>query len=283
MTFSLSDSITALVRLALAEDIGRGDITTAATIPKNQQCVFKVIAHQAMCVCGTPLVPILLQEVFGKEIPFTLHVQEGDKVKAGTVLLEGEALAQTILSVERVMLNFLQHLSGVATFTSRYVEAIQGSQAQIFDTRKTIPGLRGLEKYAVKIGGGVNHRLRLDDAVLIKDNHIALNETLSLTVRKAKEYVDDGILIEVECDTLEQVKEALMTEADRIMLDNMSLEDMQKAVKMNAGKKKLEASGNINLDTIEKVAKTGVDYISVGKLTHSAPAVDIGMDIVFLT
>lgn len=281
MSFPFSDSLRSLVMQALAEDIGEGDITSQATIPEDQLCTFTIVAHRKMRVCGTPLIEYLFNDIGNKNVDITLNVKEGDKLEQGDVIATGRAEARYVLSIERVLLNFLQHLSGVATYTAKFVKAVKGTDVQILDTRKTLPGLRELDKYAVRVGGGVNHRMRLDDAVLIKDNHIALNGTLSQAVAKAKQFVAAGVMIEVECDTLKQVAEALTTEADRIMLDNMSFDEIQEAVSLNAGKKILEASGNIDLDSIRLVAETGVDYISIGKLTHSAPAVDIGMDISF--
>ena len=206
----------------------------------------------------------------------TLEVADGDKITAGTVIARLEGPAGGLLSAERTALNFLQTLSGIATLTGAYVDRIEGTGAVLLDTRKTLPGLRSLSKYATVIGGAVNHRMRLDDGVLIKDNHIAVAGSVGEATRRAKAA---GLKdIEVECDTIEQVKEALESGADRLLLDNMPINVLSEAVKVAAGRAPLEASGGVTLETIHKIAETGVDYISVGAITLSAPAVDIGLD-----
>jgi nicotinate-nucleotide pyrophosphorylase (carboxylating) len=207
-------------------------------------------------------------------------VNDGERVKAGAAMGRVEGPARGLLAVERTALNFLQHLSGIATLTAQYAERIAGTRAVLLDTRKTTPGLRALEKHAAQLGGARNHRLRLDDGVLIKDNHINVCGSIVVAVKRARAGVPVLTKIEVECDTLEQVKEALAAGADVILLDNMGLDDLRRAVILSGGRIPLEASGGVRLENIRAIAETGVDFISVGRITQSAPAVDIGLDAV---
>lgn len=270
-----------LLHAALEEDIGRGDITSNLTIDNHLQAEFILSNRAALVVCGLSIAARIFHLV-DDTIELTCHYTDGSKIEAGGKLLSGRGPAKSILAAERTALNLLQHLSGIATLTERYVSAIEGTKAVILDTRKTIPGLRGLQKYAVKTGGGRNHRLRLDDGILIKDNHISICGSITEAVRKARAGSPSLTAIEVECDTLEQVREAAATEANVIMLDNMGEAMLRQAVELVNGKALLEASGNVSLENIRTIAETGVDFISIGKLTHSAPACDIGLDIVIL-
>lgn len=268
------------IKLALKEDIGRGDITSLLTIPKNTQARFQIRAREPMILCGAPIAVNVFRHLSKK---LSLHVPfpEGTKLKAGDVLLEGQGNVHVILAGERVALNLLRISCGVATITHRFVEEIASTKAQILDTRKTIPNLRILQKYAVTVGGGKNHRFGLDDAILIKDNHISAAGSLTEAVKRAKfsRKRPASMKIEVECDTLGQVQEALAIGVDIILLDNMDKATLTKAVSLVKGQIPLEASGNVNLDTVLGIAKTGVDFISVGMITHSTPNVDIGLDI----
>ena len=268
--------IKAAVDTALAEDLGRGDITTEAVIPASTRLRLVMTSRQDIVVAGLPVA----LEVFKRLAPdadITLEVADGDKISTGTVIARLEGPAAALLSGERTALNFLQTLSGIATLTRAYVDRIDGTGAVLLDTRKTLPGLRALSKYATAIGGATNHRLALDDGVLIKDNHIAVAGSAGEATRRAKAA---GLKdVEVECDTIEQVKEALEAGADRLLLDNMPPDVLSEAVKVTDGRAPLEASGGVNLETIRGIAETGVDYISVGAITQSAPAVDIGLDL----
>ena len=274
-TLSTAD-INASVSIALTEDIGIGDITTKAVIPLDTQIKLIITPRQDIVLAGLPLAV----EVFKRLAPdaiFSSKVKEGESLNAGDIIASLSGPASGILSGERTALNMLQTLSGIATLTRSFVNLIQNTDVVLLDTRKTLPGLRCLSKYATRIGGATNHRMRLDDGVLIKDNHIAVVGSPGKAIELAKlEGLKD---IEVECDTLEQVKEALEAGADRLLLDNMTLSLLTKAVDWVGHRIPLEASGGVNLDTIRAIAETGVDYISVGAITQSAPAVDIGMDL----
>lgn len=265
-----------VIDAALAEDIGRGDLTSQATLPENTQLSLVMAAREKLVVVGL----MIAEQVFLRLAPdarILRLVEEGDKVKAGAHLMTLEGPARGLLTAERTALNLVQLLSGIATKTRRFVDAIDGTGAVLLDTRKTIPGLRVLSKYATRMGGATNHRMRLDDGVLIKDNHIAVVGSAAKAVEMAKQA---GLKdIEVECDTLDQIAEALDAGADKILLDNMSNKQLRKAVKMAGGRIPLEASGGVNLKTIRGIAETGVDFISVGRITQSAPAVDIGLDL----
>ncbi len=284
-----------LIDVALREDLGPGDITTRALFPKNSPPIkAKIIAKQNLVIAG-----LEIAEAVFKKVDANLRVKkikkDGARVKSGAEILFIHGKASSILTAERTALNFLQHLSGVATLTSHFVEKIHGTHAKILDTRKTLPGWRALEKYAVKIGEGKNHRMGLYDAYLIKDNHLALYGSITKAIEQVQKTNLKKLKIEVEVNSLKQFKEALAAKPDWILLDNMTLEDMRLAVirrnqvganlvfAQNKGRSQgsplLEASGNINLHNVRSVAQTGVDYISIGALTHSAPAVDMSLEI----
>lgn len=262
---------------ALAEDIGRGDLTTNATIPVGTKLKASMVARQEIVVCGLELAVATFKRVHN-DIKVDVKVTDGDKVAKGTALATVEGEARPVLAAERTALNILQHLSGIATEVRKYVEAVDGTGCVMIDTRKTIPGLRNLAKYASYIGGARNHRIRLDDGVLIKDNHIAAAGSLTETVKRAMRATPALTIVEVECDTLEQVKEAAESGVDMILLDNMDVDMLKKAVEIVAGRCKIECSGGVTLETVRDKALTGVDFISSGRMTQSAPAVDIGLD-----
>ncbi|NQV98056.1 MAG: carboxylating nicotinate-nucleotide diphosphorylase [Rhodospirillales bacterium] len=269
--------IAAAVDVALAEDIGRGDLTTRATVPAGARLRAQITAREDMVVAGMPL----LREIVDRLAPdaeLELLTPDGTSVQSGAVLARMAGPAEGLLTAERTALNSLQFLSGIATLTHAYVREIAGTGATLLDTRKTVPGLRNLSKYAVRCGGGTNHRMRLDDGILIKDNHIAVAGTIGDAVRSAKQHDFGAIRIQAECDTLAQVKEAFEAGADSLLLDNMSLAQLREAVTLINGRIPLEASGGVNLQTIRAIAETGVDFISVGAITQRAPAVDIGLD-----
>lgn len=267
-----------VLNIALAEDIGKGDITSHATIDPGLTATFRFVSREKMVVCGAAFVGHFFKKL-DPNVEIEGHAKEGEEIEKDTIILSGKGNARTLLTGERTILNLMQHLSGVASLTKQYVKAVDGTHAKIVDTRKTIPGLRALAKYAVKVGGGFNHRVRLDDGVLIKDNHIAVCGGVAEAIRRARASTPLLTKIEVECDTLEQLEEAIVMEPDIIMLDNMNLGDLEKAVQRVDGKIHLEASGGVSLDTVRAIAETGVNYISVGKLTHSAPASDISLEI----
>ncbi|MDB6027719.1 MAG: Nicotinate-nucleotide pyrophosphorylase [Verrucomicrobiales bacterium] len=269
------------VKLALAEDVGIGDATTLATIPANALAVARMVASEELVVAGLDVAVETFHQVFSG-LQIKRVSADGLKVEQRQTLLEISGPAQAILTAERVALNFVQRLSGIATVTAMFVEAVQGTKARILDTRKTTPGLRLLEKYAVTCGGGMNHRIGLFDMILIKDNHLAaLSEeppnAVGAAVRRAREKYP-ALKVEVEADTSVQVQQAIEAGADFILLDNMTLDEMRTAVFWVNGRAKLEASGGVNLQTVRGIAETGVDFISVGALTHSARAVDIALD-----
>ena len=264
-----------LLEAAIAEDIGSGDVTSLAVIPEGTRFSGVITAREVMVCAGLPLLWLVFCK-FSNEISCELHVQDGMKVSPGTDLARVEGPAVHLLSAERTAINLLQHLSGIATLTRQYVDEIKGTSATLLDTRKTIPNLRELAKYATRMGGATNHRMCLDDGVLIKDNHVAISGGIAEAVRRAKAAnLSD---VEVECDTLSEVEEALAAGADSILLDNMDAQTCAKAVKIVGGRVPTEASGNINLETIRGIAEAGVTYISVGRLTHSAGAINIGLD-----
>ncbi len=283
---NLSDFITPsalrrLVEHALDEDLGRGDVTSDGLVPPDVGARAVVRSRGDGVVAGLE-VAALVFEVADARVTFTSLTGDGSPVARGQDLAVVAGAARSILRAERVALNFLQRLSGVATLTARYVDAVRGTRARIIDTRKTTPGLRALEKYAVRAGGGFNHRRDLSDAVLIKDNHLAVIAArgLSLTdvVKQARASLPHTMTVEIEVDRLDQIPEALAAGADSILLDNMSKDELRKAVLTIDGRALTEASGGIDLATIREVAATGVDVISVGALTHSAPVLDIGLD-----
>jgi nicotinate-nucleotide pyrophosphorylase (carboxylating) len=261
---------------ALAEDLGQGDITTAATIPAGARLRLVMVTRQNIVVAGIDVALAVFRRLAPSAV-IAAEVSDGARVPAGTVLARLEGPAQGLLSAERTALNLIQFMSGIATLTRAYVDRIQGTGAVLLDTRKTLPGLRALSKYATRLGGATNHRLRLDDGVLIKDNHVAVAGSVAEAVRRAKAKGLENV--EVECDTLDQVREALAAGADRILLDNMPPPVLRDAVRLAAKRVPLEASGGVTLDTIRALAETGVDFISVGRITQSAPAADIGLDI----
>ncbi|NLW17896.1 MAG: carboxylating nicotinate-nucleotide diphosphorylase [Firmicutes bacterium] len=267
-----------LIKRALEEDIWTGDITTESIIPPERQAVARVWTKVDGVIAGLPLFKQVFLQI-DPTLQVELLVEDGHVATAGTTLAHIRGSARSILQGERVALNFLQRLSGIATRTSRLADAIKFYQGRIVDTRKTTPGLRRLEKYAVRIGGGYNHRFGLYDAVLIKDNHIAVAGGIKEAITAVRSRIGHTTKIEVEVENLEQLSEALESRADIVMLDNMSVDMMKEAVKMAQGKAILEASGGITEDNITEVAKTGVDYISIGALTHSVNALDISLDI----
>ena len=262
--------------MALAEDLGEGDITTAAVIPADTRISLVMATRQDIVVAGLGVA----LEVFNRLAPdaaIALEVEDGDRIKAGTVMARIEGPAAGLLSGERAALNILQTLSGIATLTRAYGDLIEGTGAVLLDTRKTVPGLRGLSKYATALGGATNHRLALDDGVLIKDNHIAVAGGVREATRRAKAAGLEGV--QVECDTIDQVKEAIEAGADRLLLDNMAPDLLRHAVAVADGRVPLEASGGVTLETIRAIAETGVDFVSAGAITMAAPAVDIGLDL----
>jgi len=266
----------AAIKAALAEDVGTGDITTAATVARSKKGVCRIMAKEDLVLAGI----FIAEEVFkilDEKIIFTALAAEGTKVKKGHAIAELRGPLRPLLTGERLALNFLQRLSGIATLTEAFVK--KAKEVKILDTRKTTPGMRAFERYAVRMGGGMNHRYGLFDAVLIKDNHIKAAGGLIKAVKKVKKKLGTTIPIEVEVTTITETKEALAAGADRIMLDNMSPAKIKKILKIIGGKAATEASGGINIANIEEYAATGVDFISIGALTHSAPAVDISMKV----
>ena len=269
------------VQAALAEDIGGGDATTLATVPETASAKAVLRAREPLVVAGVEFAEMAFREL-SKTIKIEKKLCDGDRAIAGATLLEISGPARAILSAERVALNFVQRLSGIATLTAQFVEAVRGTSAQILDTRKTTPGWRRFEKYAVACGGGKNHRIGLFAMILIKDNHLAAlkNEkpnAIAAAIQRARKQFPN-LKVEIEADTLEQVKQAVIAGVEIILLDNMNLEQLRSAVKIIASRAKTEASGGVNLKTVRAIAQTGVDFISVGALTHSARAVDIGLD-----
>ncbi|HKQ38713.1 MAG TPA: carboxylating nicotinate-nucleotide diphosphorylase [Verrucomicrobiae bacterium] len=261
------------VRLALAEDIGGGDVTSDATIPADARAMAIMVARQPLVLAG-----IAFAEAAFAANKIARHLKDGESAGKGEHLLRVEGTARSILAAERVALNFVQRLSGIATLTRAFVDAVRGTRAKILDTRKTTPGWRRFEKYAVKCGGGENHRFGLFDMVLIKDNHLAAVRGNVVAAVQTARKKSPSLKIEVEADTLDQADQAVEAGADIVLLDNMTAEQLRRAVKRIGGRCKTEASGGVTLANVREIADTGVDYISVGALTHSAPAVDIGLD-----
>jgi nicotinate-nucleotide pyrophosphorylase (carboxylating) len=266
-----------LIDLWLAEDIGAGDLTCQAMMEADAHGTFRMNAREPMTVAGIE-VAVAVFTHYDATLEVQIAVADGERVVPKTRMLEVSGPARSVLTAERTALNILQHLCGIATETARYVDAITGTRARLIDTRKTTPGLRMLEKHAVICGGGSNHRLGLDGGVLIKDNHIAICGSIKAAVERARARIPTLTKIEVECDRLDQVREAASANADVIMLDNMSLEEMREAVRFIDGHIPLEASGGVRLNTIRAIAETGVDFISTSRITQAAPAVDIGLD-----
>jgi len=276
--------INSLIKQGLDEDLGRnGDITSSYTISANKNIKFQIRNREPIILCGLDIALKIFiattKRLETKDITIKSVFVDGDHLPKNSIIIEGSGNARTIFAAERLVLNLMQHLSGIATITNQYTKQISG-KTKILDTRKTIPGLRQLQKYAVKTGGGQNHRMALYDGILIKDNHIAAAGTVEKAIQMVRKNLIKKMLIEVECDKLSQVSEAIAAKADIIMLDNMNLEQIKKAVILINGKAKIEVSGGINLEKIKAISQTGVDYISVGALTHSVKAVDIGLDII---
>ena len=275
-----SEEINRIISMSLNEDIREGDITSKITIPANKNTKFIIRAREQMVVCGINIA----MEVFktlSEKISLHSDFKDGDSINEKDIILQGEGNAIKILEAERVALNLLRQMCGVATLTKKFVDLTKGTKAHILDTRKTTPGLRSLQKYAVTMGGGVNHRFGLYDAILIKDNHISVCGSVKKALEKAKKNRPSRMKIQIECDTISQVKEALEHGADMILLDNMSNDQLTEAVNIINGKIPLEASGNVNLNTVKGIAQTGVDFISVGMITNSPTSVDIGLDMDF--
>lgn len=269
-------AVSQLIKSALEEDCGNGDVTTVATIPEDACAHGRYIAKEDGVLCGMPVVRAVFDEL-DPDIKLDVHFEEGQSFKRGDVLAEVCGNARSVLTGERVGLNLLQHMSAVATATSRAVKGVAGYKAKITDTRKTTPGLRYLEKLAVRVGGGTNHRFNLSDGVLIKDNHIVAAGGITAAIKAARASVPHTLKIEVEVENFEELDEALAAGADIIMLDNMSCPDMKKAVDIVSGRAVLEASGNMGDRDLKEVAATGVDIISIGALTHSVKALDISL------
>ena len=266
-----------LVQAALAEDIGSGDATTLALVPEDAVATAVMIAREPLVMAGADLALAVFQQL-DERVEFGVEIFDGQHAGLGQALLRVQGPARALLTAERTALNFIQRLAGVATLTARFVEQVAGTGAQILDTRKTTPGWRALEKYAVACGGGTNHRLGLHDWVMIKDNHLAaLEGDIAKAVALARE-TSPGLKVEVEADTVEQAQAAAEAGADIILLDNMSCDELRDAIGQIDGRARTEASGDVTLETVHEIAGTGVDFVSVGALTHSAPSVDIALD-----
>lgn len=273
----LLDAARPLIELALREDLGPGDVTTRATIPEGAWGRGAIVAKAHGVICGLPVAAEVFRAV-DERISLTPHMRDGEPVQPGDAVAEVEGPLRGILAAERTALNFLCRLSGIATLTARFVDAVAPYRAVILDTRKTTPGWRHLEKYAVRCGGGRNHRMGLYDMVLIKDNHIAACGSVTEAVKRVRN-AGVAVPVEVEVRDLEELREALGLGVDRILLDNFSVEEMAEAVRIAAGRVPLEASGGVTLENVAEIAATGVDYISVGALTHSAPALDLSLEL----
>jgi nicotinate-nucleotide pyrophosphorylase (carboxylating) len=271
-----TDTLERAVHAALAEDIGAGDVTTDATVAADAVGTAAIVVKQAGVVCGLRAVETAFRAL-DPDIGFEAFAQDGDAVEPPAIVARIAGSERAILTGERVALNFLGRLSGIATLTRRYVDAVDGTGVAVLDTRKTTPGLRALEKHAVACGGGRNHRFGLDDAVLVKDNHLRAAGSVATAVQLVRGATD--LPVEVECESLDQVREALDAGVDALLLDNMTLAELREAVALNAGRARLEASGGVSLDTIRDIAETGVDEISVGALTHSAPSLDVSLEL----
>ena len=265
------------VNRVFAEDLGTlGDVTSTATIAAEARFKAQLSCREPIVVAGLDLAAAFFRAL-DLDMRIGHSANDGDRVAAGTLLMQLEGNARAMLTAERSALNTLQHLSGIASLTRRYVDAIAGTGATLLDTRKTLPGLRVLEKYATRMGGAQNHRMRLDDGVLIKDNHVGVCGGVGEAVRRAK-AADTGLQVQVEVDRIDQIDPALAAGADRLLLDNMPPAMLREAVALVGGRVPLEASGGVTVETIREIAETGVDYVSVGRITQSAPAVDIGLD-----
>jgi nicotinate-nucleotide pyrophosphorylase (carboxylating) len=278
-SFPASADVQAIVRLALAEDIGRGDLTTEATVPPDARAQADILQKAAGVVCGLPVVEAVFAAL-DPRVQVTPRVAEGSFATARRVVARVEGPASAVLSGERTALNFLQRLSGVATASRRATQLVAGTQARVIDTRKTTPGLRVLEKYAVRVGGASNHRAGLDDGFLIKENHIRAAGGIPPAVHAAQRRAAPGQVVEVEVTSLDELEEALAAGATLILLDNFSLAQLRAAVAHTRGRARLEASGGISLDNLADVARTGVDYVSLGALTHSAGVLDFSLEVI---
>jgi len=279
------EKVRALVRVALKEDIGKGDITSKLTVPKPAQALALIMAKEDAVIAGLPVAK-LVYEMVDTALAFDGLLPDGSRVEYGDILAKIQGSARSILAGERVALNFLQHLSGVATLTAKYVEQVQGTSARILDTRKTLPGFRVLDKYAVRMGGGTNHRMGLYDRVLIKSNHAELAGGIGNAIRKIKRSNGKGTQVVAEVRNLNEATEALFASPDRLLLDNMSLDKIREVVALvetsnraREVKTDLEVSGGVNLDNVRAIAETGVNFVSVGALTHSARAVDLSLTL----
>ena len=271
--------VQALVDLAISEDLmGGTDVTSLATIPETQISQLDLVTRSAGVIAGIDIASLVFLSISDKKIEVEKCVSDGSVVAAKTCVLSVKGETVDLLTAERTALNFLGHLSGIATITNKWVKEISGTEAKIRDTRKTTPGLRLLEKYAVRVGGGTNHRMSLNDQALIKDNHIVAAGSIKKAIEKVKDKFPE-LAFEIEVDNLAQLSEALSANAELILLDNFSIEDLKKAVALVNKKAKLEASGGITFENVRKIAETGVDYLAVGALTHSAPVLDIGGDL----
>ncbi len=268
-----------LILKALKEDIGTGDVTTEALIDINHKSRGQIIAKQDVVVAGNPVAARVFNLV-DPGIVYQAAVEEGAKLSSGQVIADIHGNSSALMKAERTALNFLQRLSGIATLTDQFVEAVAGTQAKIVETKKTTPGFRILEKYAVRTGGGYNHRIGLFDGILIKDNHIALSGGITEAVGRARRNASHFLKVEVEVKSMDEVKESLAAKADIIMLDNMNLEQIHEAIALIEDKALIEVSGGVDLNTVTKIAESGVDIISCGALTHSAPAADLSMIII---
>jgi nicotinate-nucleotide pyrophosphorylase (carboxylating) len=271
-----TDTLERAVHAALAEDIGAGDVTTEATVAADALGTAAIVIKQAGVVCGLKAVETAFRAL-DPDVRFEAFAQDGDAIEPPAIVARVAGSERAILTGERVALNFLGRLSGIATLTRRYVDAVEGTGVTVLDTRKTTPGLRALEKHAVACGGGRNHRFGLDDAVLVKDNHLRAAGSVAAAVELVRGATD--LPVELECESLAQVGEALDAGVDAILLDNMTPAELREAVALNAGRARLEASGGVTLETIRDIAETGVDEISVGALTHSAPALDVSLEL----
>lgn len=273
-------TIEQLIKQALEEDIGKGDITTSAIVPEEKEIEADIIFKSSDgLICGLPFVELLFN-LLDKNIFIQFRVNEGQHIKKGDIIVHLQGKARLILAGERTALNILQHLSGIATLTNKFVEAVKPYSVKIMDTRKTLPNLRYLEKYAVRIGGGHNHRFGLYDAILIKDNHIKIVGSIKEAVQRVRNKYGNDVFIEVETKNLKEVEEALSSNVNVIMLDNMDIENLRNAVAIINKKALVEVSGNVTLENVQQIASIGVDMISIGALTHSAPALDFSLKVV---
>ncbi len=268
------EEIKKIILNALKEDIGSGDITTECTVDPDLILNGKIIAKEAGVIAGVDLAKLTLS-LLDENVEFEHFVENGESVESGSEIIKVKGAGRALLSSERLILNLMQRMSGIATITRKFVEQVRGTNAKILDTRKTAPGLRHFDKWAVRIGGGENHRIGLFDMILIKDNHITAAGGITESIKKVKIGNKNNLLIEVEVKNTKELKEVLSFGADRILLDNMTISEMREAVNINNGQISLEASGNVNIENVKNIAETGVDYISIGMLTHSVKALDL--------